>query len=289
MIYVNISGYLGNQMFQYAVARALSIRFGHRFSMCLQRLREYGSMHIPLMDFKLCDDVKFDFYRKTPWFADPYFPTTRIMNKFLPKEYFKLVSKKGIFFWQGRQYMPIPDVGRENYYLTGWWQSDKYFAGIRDILLEDFIPKYPPIQANTDLYEVINNTNSICISVRRSDYVTNPYFVTCGEDYVRNAVKIMNEHVDNPTYIIFSDDVEWCKQNLSIDQPVYFESGLDPVWEKMRLMYSCKHFIITNSSFSWWAQYLGRYEGKIVVAPERWYSSGDVPGIYQDNWILADI
>ena len=86
----------------------------------------------------------------------------------------------------------------------------------------------------------------------------------------------IKKYVENPTFIFFSDDIDWVRQNIKVDVPCYYESGSDPVWEKLRLMYSCKHFIISNSSFSWWAQYLGRYSGKFVISPDHWYNNKDI-------------
>ena len=96
----------------------------------------------------------------------------------------------------------------------------------------------------------------------------------------------MNKKTKNPVYIIFSDDIEWCRENIKFSENIYYEDGTDPVWEKLRLMYSCKHFIISNSTFSWWAQYLSRNNDKIVIAPARWHNSGYTNDIYDENWLL---
>ena len=94
--------------------------------------------------------------------------------------------------------------------------------------------------------------------------------MVCDKDYFLKAMDEAKKRISNPTFIFFSDDIEWVRENIHCDVPCYYESGKDPVWEKLRLMYSCKHFIISNSTFSWWAQYLSRNENKIVIAPDRW-------------------
>lgn len=84
---------------------------------------------------------------------------------------------------------------------------------------------------------------------------------------------IIASKIPNAKFFVFSNDVEWLKKNVDFKHTVAFENGCDPVWEKLRLMYSCKHFVISNSTFSWWAQYLSSNKEKIVVAPDRWYNS----------------
>ena len=96
----------------------------------------------------------------------------------------------------------------------------------------------------------------------------------------------MNKLVKKPQYIVFSDDVEWCKNNMHFPKNTIYESGNDPIWEKIRLMYSCKHFIISNSTFSWWAQYLSNNKNKIVIAPKKWNNFEYSELIYDDKWIL---
>lgn len=174
-------------------------------------------------------------------------------------------------------------------FFSGNLESDKYFDNIRDELLEEFSPKHDMIPENKELYDTIFNTNSVCISIRRGDFL-NPEFskkhFICDKEYFVNAVKKMNELIENPQYIIFSDDIEWCKKNIDFIENAKFESGNDPVWEKLRLMYSCKHFIISNSSFSWWTQYLSRNKDKVVIAPKKWKNIGVFDDIYQKNWTL---
>ena len=147
--------------------------------------------------------------------------------------------------------------------------------------MEEFTPKQPPRSENEALYNIINSTNSICVSIRRGDYLYDEFkskFFVCDKSYFDHAIKMANELISNPVFIFFSDDIEWVKENIKIDAPSYYESGNDPVWEKLRLMYSCKHFIISNSTFSWWAQYLSRNtNNKIVISPDHWFNVKNAP------------
>mgnify|MGYP000588678014 FL=1 len=116
-------------------------------------------------------------------------------------------------------------------------------------------------------------------------------FYICDENYFKEALKKIKELVPNCTFFGFSDDVEWVRENLEFPGEVFFESGKDPVWEKVRLMSACKHFVLSNSSFSWWVQYLSDSEQKKVIAPDIWYKTGKHrhADVYQDNWELIHI
>jgi hypothetical protein len=111
----------------------------------------------------------------------------------------------------------------------------------------------------------------------------------CTEDYFYKGINVIKGKITNPIFFIFSDDIDWVKNNMEFkNTKIYFEYGKDPVWEKLRLMYSCKHFIISNSTFSWWAQYLARNIDKIVVAPNRWRNYRRIADVYEPHWILIE-
>lgn len=146
-------------------------------------------------------------------------------------------------------------------------------APIRDILLREFTPREAPLPHNRELYETILKSNSVCISIRRGDYLSsenkNNFFV-CGRDYFNRAMQRMLELHPDATFVFFSDDIQWVRENIHTPCPCLYERGDDPIWEKLRLMYSCRHFIISNSTFSWWSQWLGRDPHKTVIAPSHW-------------------
>lgn len=178
-------------------------------------------------------------------------------------------------------------------FVSGFFQDSHFFNAIRPILIKELTPKYPVLAHNTQLLNIANQTNSICVSIRRGDFLSKQYkkdFYLCNMSYFMKAIDMMRNKVENPVFIFFSDDIQWVKENLHVDNfPNYYERGDDPVWEKLRLMYSCHHFIISNSTFSWWAQYLGRHENKIVISPSRWYANPEwTSNLIEDTFMTID-
>ena len=150
---------------------------------------------------------------------------------------------------------------------------------------------------NAIFEECISNSESVCISIRGGNYlnpkVKKSLFV-CDRIYFIEAVKRICSLTNNPKFFIFSDDLKWVKEYICLEKEFpnlsfQYEDGTDDVSEKIRLMSMCKHFIISNSTFSWWAQYLGNYNNKIVIAPNKWFTNGNRCGLYMQNWTLLDV
>ena len=177
--------------------------------------------------------------------------------------------------------------------LYGYLESEKFFSNVTNELRSEFIPKFDRLDKNKSLYKNIEDNESVCVTIRRGDFVSNlrnraKHYI-CTPEYFEDAIELMNTMVPNLKYIFFSDDIDWVKANVKIPENSLFEDGTDNVWEKLRLMSSCKHFIISNSSFSWWAQYLSDNPNKKVIAPNKWLKhSFDNKDIFQDNWITIE-
>lgn len=184
-------------------------------------------------------------------------------------------------------YLPAKKINK--LFTYGSFEKYSYFSSIKEILKNELRPTHPILESNKRLYSIINETNSVCLAVRRGDFLignNKKIFHVCDEVYFEEAIKYMKERIDNPTFIVFSNDIEWVKEKIRIEGPVYYESGKDPVWETFRLMYSCKHFIISNSTMHWWAQFMSKNEDKIVVAPDRWYNApGWEEHLMLDNFV----
>ena len=202
-------------------------------------------------------------------------------KKFLPWE-----NRHGIYrLFIGYDY-DYRWVDKELKIVSGPFECARYPEEIRDKLLAEFTPRREPSPGCQEMLKRIQDCNSVCISVRRGNYLLYPMLDVCSPDYFERAALEMTSRTENPVFFVFSDDVKWARENLRLPGPVFYESGEDPVWDKLRLMYSCRHFIIANSTFSWWAQFLGRAEDKIVIGPDPWFNGPCQPPLRQKNWIV---
>lgn len=294
MIKVNIKGNLGNQMFEYALARSIQEKTGQAIELNTCLLSKYKPEYtLHINDFVLNDNVIIESHNSLPWFINTYRGLIRVLKKIFPRLFFSFMSKFGIYIWLKETYVPIKLGEQKSFYLEGFWQSARYFSDIDDIIRKEFTPKEPLRSSNENLYKIITQTESICVTIRRGDYVTNKKyrkkFFLCDESFFLEGVRRIRKEIPAATVIVFSDDVEWAKKNIDFGENVYYESGRDPVWEKMRLMSACKHFVISNSSFSWWAQHLSNNHNKIVYAPSKWFPDNRKCDIAEPNWRYIEV
>lgn len=162
----------------------------------------------------------------------------------------------------------------ENYYFNGYWQEERFFPKdlnrIKNIFVQDKLSS-----KNRGYIKGIIDSESVSVHVRRGDYVNNfMHGNIANQCYLQNSIKYIIDNIDNPHFFVFSDDIVWAKENLNFgDSSVTFITGnSDKVEQDIILMSLCKHNIIANSSFSWWAQFLNSNPQKIVIAPEYWFN-----------------
>ena len=295
MIYVNITGGLGNQMFQYAIARKYQIETNQKIILNIYELKKFKkSRTYQLNGFEISNNIEVS-DEKLPWFVHRRNYINKILRKLSPKCYLFVMSKiynSIIWYLETKTELPRLNKGKD-IYIGGYWQSDYYFRDIDDIIIKDFTPKKELKAENIDLYEKIINCESICVTIRRGDYISNlkykKLYYICDNEYFIEGVKKIREEIPSAKVFVFSDDVEWVKNNIDFGCETYYESGFDDVWEKLKLMSNCKHFVISNSTFSWWAQHLSRNQNKIVYAPSRWYPDNRKCDIYEENWKYIDV
>jgi hypothetical protein len=180
----------------------------------------------------------------------------------------------------------IPKIGNRikpflNYF-EGYFQSEKYFADCTEEIRKEFQFK-EKLQAP--------DGNAVAIHIRRGDYVkfSNIHLV-CTPAYYEKAIAYIQSRVEIPVFYVFSEDLEWVRQNISIPSNSVFVdyNPVLPSSRDMQLMSLCKHQIISNSSYSWWAAWLNRNSGKIVIAPDRWFADGGETDIYLDNFVKIE-
>jgi hypothetical protein len=295
MICIQLSGGLGNQMFQYSCGRALAIQHNTDLVLDISQLVQINSSNgQTLRQFEL------DIFDVDAQIADSYTVRTLKPLTYRLKNVFSLYTRlKGIqttkyFIEDGPGYNSAINNISMNCYLSGYWQSQKYFIQIEDIIRNDFKFKKSIEGRNSLWHDKIRNSNSISVHIRRSDYVNNMFHDihgTCSLNYYKESIQYIISRVQDPYFFIFSDDVEWARNNLKIEHPYEFifgNSGKNSFID-MQLMSMCKHNIIANSSFSWWGAWLNSNSDKIVIAPEKWFSDEKLNlktiDLVPDSWL----
>ncbi|PCS01430.1 hypothetical protein RT41_GL000194 [Lactococcus fujiensis JCM 16395] len=194
------------------------------------------------------------------------------------KRYAEYLSKNGLNIFPKTTGTKIFPTKKETIYLDSHFGNASYFTNYNVWLNEDFVNPLCIRDNNISFYQTILNTESVCVTIRRGDFLSKDYkdsFFECGDRYFAEGIKMIKEKIEHPVFFFFSDDLDYAStfaQHTLRDNEIYFiEQSDNSVVEKVTLMSSCKHFIISNSTFSWWVQYLGNSSNKIVVAPEHWY------------------
>lgn len=297
-IHLYIRGNCGNQFFQYAFARMLQEELDGDLIVNYSKVRLGGMMPESDNLLKLFNVVPYKYETNVGWggFLFKFLKLFHIvfgLHEFEEKTYkfflkcARILPNIGIYYFDAAYY-PFKIVKRRNVYVNGYFESAKYFEKIDDKIKKELTAKAPLLEQNKELYDAICNQQSVCVTIKRMD-VNNEEIADIYQydiNYFYRAVEYIKSKVENPVFIIFSDDVEWCKENFHIDAPTYYETSGNPIWEKIRLMSGCKHFIIHNSTFSWWAQHLSQNKDRIVIAPTKWMQRDDQPiDIYEDGWV----
>lgn len=304
MIYVKIKGRLGNQLFYYAFARKLQKNSNYGKIVIIPEDAEYDKFGgIGLLDFKVSnveigDKIILDFDQKCVYYA--YQVLKKIIKKLNYKYLINFICKSqhflnymGIYNMEGYEICKIYNTRRKNIMISGAWEIPKYFDDIKETIQSEIQPNKEILPHNIELASIIQESNAICLSIRKGDFLSkgNEKFNICSDEYYYSGIKLICSKIPDAKIVVFSDDINWCKNNLRLDgYDVLYENndGNDPVWEKLRLMSMCKYFVIANSTFSWWAQYLCEYTNKIVVAPRPWRNNEYCDCLYDSSFILLD-
>lgn len=294
---VNIIGGLGNQMFQYAFA--ISLKHMHpdediyvdttHFNYILIKKFKGANLHNGFeikSVFPNADVAQAGFFQliKITWYIPNYF-FSRIVRKILPLRKHEYIQDYQNLYVSEKQMMSI----NEDCYYEGYWQCVDNFKESRDEIIKQFEHGIPNAE-NENIIKKMQEVNSVGIHIRRGDYLHEPaYMHICDLDYYKRAIALILEKKADYTFYIFSNDMEWCKENilplLKCNSVVQMNSnkGANSCWD-MILMSYCKDLIIANSSFSWWGAFLNKRNGRIVT-PKKWVNDIDNCNIWLDNWI----
>lgn len=272
MIIARITSGLGNQLFQYALGRSLSLRRGQPLYVDLSYYRQAYATDT-LRAFRL------DAFRApyTVLNTSPYRYVAKA-TRLLPNRTLKPVFQ----FVRERQFHFDADVlnARARFLtLSGFWQSERYFADCADVLRRELTFKQALSPSGQSVAQIIEAAQTpVSVHIRRGDYVSHSEFSRTfgfvGLEYYRAAIARVTAGVPNPTLFVFSDDPVWVRQHLTPAVPHVFVSsaGPDADLDDLHLMSRCHHHIIANSSFSWWGAWLNPRPDKLVIAPDRWFA-----------------
>lgn len=286
MITVVLSGGLGNQMFEYAAARALSLRLGVPVVIDTYALNKKSKM--------IRRNFELDIFHVECRFVSMI--KNKLLFKFFPyiQQHRKEFLKYHIFSDElAIRYEPdFRKIEDKNTTLIGYFQNKSYFEDIADVLRADFTFKAELDLKNKELVSKIQESQSISVHIRRGDYLNDGMFAICEKDYYARGINHMVRHLDSPIFFVFSEDFEWVENNLDFGGlPVVYvdwNKGRDS-YKDMQLMSLCKHHIIANSTFSWWAAWLSKNRDKMVIAPMKWFSEGNkncfLDEFYPNEWI----
>ncbi|ABX75657.2 Glycosyltransferase [Lactococcus lactis subsp. lactis NCDO 2118] len=324
-ILVDMDGRLGNQMFQYAYALKLKKQFPkseiiinfHRISLYADLAPNESGWKDNLQYFKAdhqtnqqkLSDFLSGYLSKTQYFwlrvtnrlqhhlsifkKNSYFPFEKLPN--LLKYYSRFLYRHGLLIYPSKIEKLNYEMENSSILLHSYFEDASFFEGLQDELRATFSPREELLEQNKDLYKKIKEGQSICITIRRGDYLSKENqqsFFQCDESYFIKGIEIIKEKVKNPIFFFFSDDLEYTGQFavevMTEDDQFFVEKEGNPIWEKLRLMSACKHYIISNSTFSWWCQFLSDNPQKIVVGPKNWYPKDSINknnALVQNDWI----
>lgn len=286
MIIVRIWEGLGNQMFQYAYARALKekgrnvyIDLGRAYDEVFTKNKKSMKRDNVIQNLKITlPEIDVERYGKYN-----YLRQKNIISKITYWMNAHSIAKYKFYEAKDNEYSDAVAALNGNYYVKGWFQNEKYFNNIRGILEKEFTPRQK-IKISPQLKLAIEDEESVSVHVRRSDYARMNNLLS--EEYYYRAIEYIKKKYKDPIFLVFSDDLEWAKRKIDVDTKLIFvnENGMLRDYEELFLMSRCKSNIIANSTFSWWAGWLNRNKRKYVIAPEKWFPSQSQ--IVPADWII---
>ena len=282
---VEIIGGLGNQMFQYAFFLYLKNKshIWDRLYVDIEAMktydRHYGLELEKVFNLSLC-------------------PISNGLHRNLQKRSFAKHFVKSLYEHSECEFDEPVYCGLRPYrYYRGYWQNEGYFVDIEPMIREAFQFNINILSEKTKANaSKMNRELSVSIHVRRGDYENLPeakamHGGICSLDYYHKAIDFIRQRLgSNICFYLFSDDVNWMEENLQLENRciIDWNQGEDS-WQDMYLMSCCRHHIIANSSFSWWAAWLNPNKSKIVLTPNKWFNHTDAVGIVPESWIKIPV
>lgn len=295
MITVRLKGGLGNQLFQYAFGRALSLKHGVPLRFNIEAYEDTTKRpfrkDFPIRTYDLdlfAIDAAVATRSEIPWLYRMYGKGTLALivdavRRRILKYVFRQKAQELYFSHYDPTYLSLSP----NVYLDGFYQSPKYFSHIEGVIRKELVLKHPlPAHVQT-LADEIRSTNSLCVFYRRTDFIGNAGYEYVNDEYYTKAIAHMEASTTIEKVYVFSDDIEWCKEHVTFEHPTTFVDNTyagERYTGKLMLMAACKHFIIPNSTFAWWGAWLSHNPTKIVVAPQYWFTGTNIHDVIPDTW-----
>ncbi len=279
MIVIQMMGNLGNQLFIYAMGRSLQLEYGDEMVFDLSGLKrfyyisEYKLDHLNLpkekisLDFNsISQDIQKQYLRTSKLYHIEQ-KLYRVFRKdsLVPNRVTMRWFKKGCYYTFSRSYFDFPRTTAKNKFVYGYFQNVKYFEKYADIIRSECRVLDETDDYDRTILPVMKNSDSVAVSIRAINELGVSFI---DFDYYYRAMEILNKKIANPKFFVFSDNIEVTKEKMNFPYPVEFVTPCDAC-HGLRLMYNCKHFIIANSTFSWWGAYLGDDPSKIIIMPDK--------------------
>lgn len=300
-IYVLLKGRIGNQLFIYAFARNLQKQLGNNTELIINDYEILNYKWENSLEKYNLPNVRYVHTKKDllslKWFlkfiilklAERYCKEKNNYKKQFNKEkkLNRFLEKLGVLNCENG-FIDFKIRNNKTFLINGYFQSEKYFPLVAEELKKLFSLKDSLTYPNLD---ILDSTNSVCISVKVEHNVGSSLYAVCGKEYWQDAINYIIKKIKNPVFFVCSDNVDYVKQNLIDCQKykVVFQDPTQPVHKSLAAMSHCKHFIIGNTTFGWWAQYMSDNKDKIMIAPNQWMLVDMPIDIYQNNWTLIDV
>lgn len=305
MIYVAFEGGLGNQLFQYAMGRYMEDRFKEQVYIDNSKY-EYEAIEFrnyELNDFNISKKWKiakpqknrlarfgycYYAYLGATWLYLKINKNRKQRNDkvLFANAYQWLTNHMGFYRVHFNEKLYLYNSWTRKKIVRGMWFYPDIVCSLGDTLRNELIVKTQISEINKKTMNQIISTESVAVHIRRGDFVKLG-LVVCDIPYYKRCMEKMANLINNPTFFVFSDDIDWVKENLTdTGFNIVFVDNNNGSTDDMRLVYNCKHFIMSNSTFSWWGAYLGRNEKKIVICPEIWVKGGKRSPLILKDWIV---
>lgn len=289
MIIMKLKGGLGNQLFQYAAGRAIAERTHMKLKLDVSSYQSDLLRDYRLGNYDVASEIA------TREEIESLNPSKANYLRWVLRRLrwiFEPIHRRSYFKERGFPFNPEVLRIDQPAYLNGYWQSEKYFVAIRDILLRELTPRAMLNSASAAAARAMQASSSVSLHIRRGDYIANPgahqIHGVVPLEYYGAAVEHIAARVADPHFFIFSDDMAWVQDNLRIGFPMTYVGAeqRNQDYDDLRLMSYCHHHIVANSSFSWWGAWLNPRTDKIVVAPQKWFAAPiDVRDLTPAGWI----